>query len=189
MNPMRIGIVGCGAISGIYCENLSKASQTRIVAVADLITERAEAKASEFNIPKVLSTPELLTDPEVDIVINLTWPKAHYEVSKAALLAGKHTYSEKQLAITRQEGQELVDIAKQNGLRLGCAPDTVLGAGIQTCRELIDSGKLGTIVGAQGFMLGAGVETWHPNPPFYYQIGGGPSSIWAPTTCPLLSPY
>lgn len=174
MQPTRIGIVGCGAISGIYCENLSKYPQTQIVAVADLIKEKAEAKAKEFNVPHVLPTQELINHPDVDIVLNITWPKAHFEVSQAALLAGKHVYSEKQLAIGQEEGNELVNLANSKNLRLGCAPDTVLGAGTQTCREFIDSGKLGQVIGAQAFMLGGGVETWHPNPTFYYQVGGGP---------------
>lgn len=174
MSLTRIGIIGCGAISGIYLENLSKYPQTEIVALADLDLERAKAKAAEHNVPKVCTVEELLADPSVDIVLNLTIPAAHYSVSKQALEAGKHVYLEKPLSVERAEGKELLDLAKSKGLRVGCAPDTVLGSGIQTCRELIDSGALGQIVGINGFMMSSGVETWHPNPPFYYQIGGGP---------------
>lgn len=174
MASTGIGVIGTGAISGIYLENLSKYPQTNLVALADLDLDRAKAKAEEHNVPKICTPEQLLADPEVEIVVNLTIPAAHYAVSKQALEAGKHVYNEKPLSVTRAEGQALLDLAASKGLRVGCAPDTVLGSGIQTCRELIDSGELGEIVGINGFMMGGGVETWHPNPPFYYQIGGGP---------------
>lgn len=174
MSSTGVGIIGCGAISGIYLENLQKFSQTHVEAVADLDRDKAVAKAAEYGVEKVLTPDELLQDPNVSIVLNLTIPAAHYQVALDALNAGKHVYNEKPLSVTREEGQKLVSLAKEKGLRLGCAPDTVMGAGTQTCRDFIDRGDLGEIVGCQGFMMGGGVETWHPNPPFYYQIGGGP---------------
>lgn len=174
MSSTGIGVIGCGAISGIYLENLCKYDQTNVVFLADLDPARAKAKAEEHGVSKHGSVEDLLADPEVEIVLNLTIPAAHFAVSRACLEAGKHIYNEKPLAVERAEGQALLDLAESKGLRVGCAPDTVLGSGIQTCRELIDTGVLGDIVGLNGFMMGGGVESWHPNPPFYYQVGGGP---------------
>lgn len=174
MEATKVGIIGCGNISGIYLENLSHYDATDLFAVADLDTSRAQAKADEFKIPHVLTVDEMLAHPEIEIVVDLTIPAAHYDVAKLALNAGKHVYNEKPLSIGLYEGRELVDLAASKGVRLGCAPDTVLGAGIQTCRELIDGGELGEIVGFNAFMMSSGVEGWHPNPTFYYQVGGGP---------------
>jgi len=117
---------------------------------------------------------ELFADPEIDIVLNLTRPYQHYEVSKAALLAGKHVYSEKPLGADLEEGMELVALAKEKGLVIGGAPDTFMGAGIQTCRKLIDEGLIGDVIGGRCVMASHGVESWHPDPDFYYQRGGGP---------------
>src|SRR5690606_23094174 len=121
-----------------------------------------------------MTTDELLADPDIEIVLNLTIPQAHAEISLAALEAGKHVYSEKPLAVTVEDGQRIIARAKQLGLRVGVAPDTVLGGGIQTCRQLIDSGVIGTPIGATGFMLSGGPESWHPNPAFLYATGAGP---------------
>ena len=174
MNPIKVGIIGCGNISGIYF----KAGQTfpilDIVACADLSLERAEAKAKEFNIPKACSPAELLSDPDIEIVINLTIPNAHYDVCHAALEAGKHVHVEKPLSITREQGKALLDLAKEKGLRVGAAPDTFLGAGLQTCRKIIDDGWIGEPIGATAFMLNHGHESWHSDPEFYYKVGGGP---------------
>lgn len=174
LSPVKVGIIGCGNISGIYF----KAGQTfqvlDIVACADLDISRAEAKAKEHGIPKALTPQELLDDPEIQIVINLTIPNAHFDVCKAALLAGKHVHVEKPLSITREQGQELLAIAKERGLRVGCAPDTFLGGGLQTCRKLIDDGWIGEPIAATAFMLCHGHESWHPDPEFYYKAGGGP---------------
>lgn len=173
MNPLRVGVVGCGNISDIYLKNLLKFHGTTVAAVADLDSAKAQAKAAEHGVG-VLSVGDLLASPDVDLVLNLTVPNAHYSVAKAALEAGKHVYNEKPLALAREEGQNLVALAAAKGLRLGAAPDTFLGAGIQTCISMIKSGELGEIVAAQAFMLGHGPEGWHPNPEFYYQVGGGP---------------
>ena len=185
---INIGIVGVGCISGIYLKNLHNVfSELRLVAVCDLIKERAEKAQAEYNIPKVYDTMhELFADPEIDIVLNLTRPYQHYEVSKAALLAGKHVYSEKPLGADLAEGEELVALAKEKGLIIGGAPDTFMGAGIQTCRKLIDEGVIGEVIGGRCAMASHGVETWHPDPDFYYQRGGGPLFDMGPYYIPAL---
>jgi predicted dehydrogenase len=173
---IKIGIVGIGSISGIYLDNLTTVfKEIEIIGVCDLIPERAETAASTYKIPKVYSDMhELFADPEVDIVLNLTRPYEHFDVSSAAIIAGKHLYSEKPLGATFEEGAELMKMACEKGVLVGCAPDTFLGAGIQTCRKLIDDGFIGTPVAASAFMVCRGHETWHPDPAFYYQFGGGP---------------
>ena len=173
---MNVGMVGVGCISRIYLKNLFEVfGELRLVAVCDLIRERAEKAQAEYNIPKLYDTmEELFADPEIDVVLNLTRPYQHYAVSKAALLAGKHVYSEKPLGADLAEGEELVALAKERGLIIGGAPDTFMGAGIQTCRELIDKGVIGEVFGGRCVMASHGVETWHPDPDFYYQRGGGP---------------
>ena len=178
----KIGIVGVGCISGIYLENITKVfSDIEVIGVCDLIRERAESAVKNYNIPKLYEDMHaLFADPEVDIVLNLTRPYQHYEVTKAALLAGKHVYSEKPLGASWEEGVELVKLAKERGLMIGGAPDTFLGAGIQTCRKLIDEGAIGDIVGATAFMTGHGPESWHPDPAFFYQYGGGPMMDMGP---------
>ena len=142
MEKVRIGVVGVGAISGIYLENITaRFRELEIVGVCDLIDERARAAVEKYRIPKQYPTMhDLFADPAVDIVLNLTRPYEHFEVSRAALLAGKHVYSEKPLAADLAEGRELVRLAEEKGLLLGGAPDTFLGAGLQTCRRLIDDG-------------------------------------------------
>ncbi len=171
---MKVGIIGCGNISPIYCKAGARFDILDIVACADLIVERARARAAEFNIPRACTVEELLADPEIEIVINLTTPQAHAGVAMAALEAGKSVYNEKPLAVTRQDGQRILKMAIEKGLLVGCAPDTFLGGGIQTCRKLIDDGWIGEPIAATAFMTCHGHEHWHPNPEFYYQIGGGP---------------
>lgn len=179
---IKVGMVGVGAISGIYLKNITETfREMELVAVCDLIRERAETAQAAYAVPKIYDTMyELFADPDIDIVLNLTRPYEHFEVSKAALLAGKHVYSEKPLAATLEEGRELVRIAEEQGLMLGGAPDTFLGAGIQTCRRLIDTGMIGEPVGAAACMICRGHETWHPDPAFYYQHGGGPMMDMGP---------
>lgn len=174
MSSVKIGVVGCGNISNMYLESGKKFDVLDIVAVADLDLERAKAKAEEHGIARALSVAELLADPEIEIVLNLTIPKAHYDVCKAALDAGKHAYVEKPLSLTRDQGRDLLRIAKEKNLRVGGAPDTFLGAALQTCRKLIDDGAIGRPVAATAFMMAGGVEKWHPNPEFFYKPGGGP---------------
>ncbi len=173
---LKVGMVGVGCISGIYLENFAKTfKNVKLVAVCDLIRERAEKAKDKYGIPKIYDTmDELFADPEIDIVLNLTRPYQHYEVSRAALLAGKHVYSEKPLGADFEEGTALVELAKEKGLWIGGAPDTFMGSGIQTCRKLIDEGLIGEIIGGRCVMGSHGVESWHPDPDFYYQRGGGP---------------
>ncbi|MFB9991114.1 Gfo/Idh/MocA family protein [Deinococcus oregonensis] len=170
----RVGIIGVGDISSIYLKNAAELVPFEVVAVADLSAERAQARAKEFGVPNVLTPSELLAHPDVDVVLNLTIPAAHAEVSRAALEAGKHVYGEKPLALDREAGRALVELAGTRGLRLGSAPDTFLGAGLQTCRQLIDEGVIGRPLAATAFMMSHGVEAWHPNPDFFYQPGAGP---------------
>jgi predicted dehydrogenase len=172
---MRVGLVGCGSISNAYFKNLAPFSAyAQITACSDLDVDRARAKAAEHGVAKACSVKELLADPEIDIVLNLTIPAAHVDVNLQALKAGKHAYCEKPFSLTYKDGLKVVAEAKKRKLRVGCAPDTVLGGGIQTCRHLIDQGVIGQPIGATANMLGHGHESWHPSPEFYYQVGGGP---------------
>jgi predicted dehydrogenase len=171
---VRVGVVGCGNISGIYLQAGQTFENLEIVACADLIVERAQERAAEYGVPRACTTDELLADPEIDIVVNLTTPDAHGEVGLLAIEAGKSVHNEKPLALTRDEGRQLLEAASARGVRVGCAPDTFLGGGLQTCRKLIDDGAIGEPVGATAFMLCPGHESWHPSPAFYYQLGGGP---------------
>ena len=182
MEKTRIGFIGVGAISGIYLENITNMfPDMEVYAVYDLLEERASAAQETYHIPKrYTSLDQMLADPAVDIVLNLTRPSEHYAVTKAALLAGKPVYSEKPLAATMAEGRELAALAAEKGLALGGAPDTFLGAGLQTCRKLIEDGYIGRPVGAAAFMLCHGHESWLPDPAFYYKRGGGPMMDMGP---------
>lgn len=182
MQKVKIGMVGVGDISGIYLKNITGMfKEIELVAVCDLIREKAEKAQAEYGVPKIYDTMhELFADPEIDIVLNLTRPNEHYGVSSEALKAGKHVYSEKPLAATLEDGKKLVALAEEKGLMLGGAPDTFLGAGIQTCRKLIDDGYIGRPIGAAAFMICHGHESWHPDPEFYYEFGGGPMMDMGP---------
>lgn len=179
MEPLRIGIIGCGNISGIYLNNLTRFPTTKVLAVADLDAAKATEVAAKYGL--VALTPEqLLADPTIELVVNLTVPRVHFEVNLQALDAKKHVYVEKPLALSRKDGArtmiragEAFD-AQGNRLLVGAAPDTFLGAGLQLCRQLIDEGAIGKPIGFNAFMLSHGPEDWHPNPEFYYQKGGGP---------------
>lgn len=182
MEKVRIGILGLGAISGIYLKNLTTVfKETQVLGIYDLIPGKMEQAQKEYGIERTYSSmDELLQDPDIEIVLNLTRPFEHYATTKAALLAGKHVYSEKPLAATFEEGKELTDLASEKGLLLGGAPDTFLGAAIQTCRKLIDDGFIGRPIGATAQMICRGHESWHPSPEFYYQHGGGPMMDMGP---------
>ncbi len=175
MQNMKVGIVGCGNISGIYFKNLCTVfDNVEVAACADLDAARAQAKAAAYPGVQVCTFEEMLANPAIELIVNLTTPQGHYPVAMQAVKAGKHVYSEKPLTLTRKEGKELLEAADKAGVLVGNAPDTFLGAGIQTCRQLIDEGVIGTPVAAQAFLLGAGHERWHPDPAFYYKKGGGP---------------
>jgi predicted dehydrogenase len=167
-------VVGCGKISEAYLRIARGFPVLDVVAVSDVLLERAKARAEEFGVPKACRPEELMADPAVEIVLNLTIPQAHASVARVALEAGKHAYNEKPLAVELADGAELLRIADQNKLRVGAAPDTFLGGGIQTCRDLIDKGAIGEPVAATAFLAIPGHESWHPDPAFYYQPGGGP---------------
>lgn len=174
MSPIKVGVVGCGTISRVYIEVGKLFDIFQIVACADLLPERAKSRATEFDVPRVCTVEEILKDPDIDIVLNLTIPKAHAEIGMAALEAGKSVYNEKPLAVEREDARRMLERARKKNLRVGGAPDTFLGGGLQTCRKLIDDGWIGEPVAATAFMTGHGHENWHPDPDFYYQPGGGP---------------
>ncbi len=170
---MRIGVIGCGTISDFYLRTLPNFAGLAVVACADLLPERAAAKAAQYNL-RALPTAALLADPDIDLVLNLTLPQAHAEINLAALTAGKHVYTEKPFAVAREDGQRTLALARERGLRVGVAPDTVLGAGLQTVRHIIDTGLIGQPVAFMAFMGSPGHESWHSDPAFYYQAGAGP---------------
>ena len=171
---LKLGVIGCGNISEIYLQNLCSFGDVEVDAVSDMDLERARARAQQFQISRALPVEILLADPEIEAILNLTIPRAHFEVAMAALQAGKSVYNEKPLAIGLEEARKILECAAEKSLRVGCAPDTFLGAALQTCRLLIDTGAIGTPVGATAFMISHGHEDWHPDPGFYYQAGGGP---------------
>jgi predicted dehydrogenase len=173
LRPVGVGVIGCGVISEIYLKNMAALPGLTVVGCADLLPERAESRAAQFGI-EALSVEALLADPRIEIVVNLTIPAGHAEVAAAAIAAGKSVYNEKPLAISREDGQRLLEAAARAGVLVGGAPDTFLGAGLQTCRALLDEGRIGEPVAATAFMLCPGHEGWHPDPAFYYQVGGGP---------------
>ncbi|MDQ0560156.1 putative dehydrogenase [Rhizobium mesoamericanum] len=173
MERVGIGIIGCGNISGAYLKAMASFPILDVCGVADLNHDMAVAKAAEFNVP-AKKIDELFADPAIEIIVNLTIPKAHVAVALKALDAGKHTYSEKPLGINFAEGKLLAEAAKAKGLRIGAAPDTFLGGGHQTARAIIDQGVIGQPVGGTATFMCPGHERWHPNPAFYYEVGGGP---------------
>ncbi len=173
MSKLGVGVVGCGNISMTYLRNAAIFPGVELRACADAAPEAAKARAGEYGI-RALSVEELLAADDVDLVLNLTVPNAHFEISLAALTAGKHVFTEKPLAVTAGQGRMLVDEAKRRNLALGSAPDTFLGAAGRTARRLMDEGAIGRPTTGTAFMMTRGMEHWHPNPQFYYQPGGGP---------------
>ncbi|MDH2443391.1 Gfo/Idh/MocA family oxidoreductase [Amnibacterium sp. CER49] len=172
--PVGVGVIGAGVISNQYLQNLVTFPDVRVVFVADIDVERARAQAETFGIPGAGTVPELLASDDVEIVVNLTIPAAHAEVAHSALDAGKHVWNEKPLTVNRDEADALLAHAREAGLRVACAPDTVLGAGIQTALRAIRDGRIGTPTTAATMMLSPGPESWHPNPAFLFAKGGGP---------------
>ena len=175
MRIAKIGIIGTGHISEIYCQNLTTVHEnTEIIACADVNREAAQKKAAKWNIPYVLTVEELLAREDIDIVVNLTPPKNHYEIIKAALLAGKHVFTEKPLATTAAEADELMELSAQMGKMLGAAPETNYGAGVSTAKDLLAKNAIGKVLYADAHFRWPGDENWHPNPAFLYQPGAGP---------------
>ncbi|MGO4589606.1 Gfo/Idh/MocA family protein [Paenarthrobacter sp. 2TAF44] len=172
--PVGVGIIGAGVISKQYLDNLTSFPDVRVVAIGDLFEEAAATRASEYGIPVHGGIDAVLGHPEVEIVINLTIPAAHVEVATQAVNAGKHVWSEKPFSLDRESGLGLLKAADAAGVRLGCAPDTFLGAGLQTARRMIERGDIGTPLTALTLMQSPGPESWHPNPAFLFQDGAGP---------------
>ncbi|GAA3339306.1 Gfo/Idh/MocA family oxidoreductase [Amorphoplanes nipponensis] len=172
--PLRVGIVGAGKISGQYGATLARLPQVAVTAVADLDPGRAKLLAEAQPGARVTVLPDLYAAPDVDVVLNLTTPNQHAAVALAAIAAGKHVYGEKPLAATGADGLAVLDAARSAGVRVACAPDTVLGTGVQTARAVVDAGEIGVPHAATAFMTVPGHERWHPDPEFYYQQGGGP---------------
>lgn len=170
---MGVGIIGCGNISEIYCKNLQSFQNLNLIACADLDESRAQARAKQFNLA-ALSVKDLLAKDSIELVVNLTIPNAHAQVSREILKAGKHVYSEKPLATKRRDAKKILKTAQKRNLRVGGSPDTFLGGAWQTIRKLLDGGAIGEPVAATAFMMGHGPEKWHPNPDFFYQPGAGP---------------
>ncbi len=171
--PLRIGIVGCGSISMAYLRNAPLFRGVAITACADIAPAAAARRAAEFGL-RALDVDTLITDPAIDLVLNLTVPAAHFDISMQALSAGKHVFTEKPLAVKAEAARQLVEAAAARGLALGSAPDTFLGAAGRLARQLMQAGRIGRPVTGTAFMLGRGMEHWHPDPAFYYQPGAGP---------------
>ena len=172
--PVRVGLIGCGNVSGHYLHNLGVPDLLEVVACADAQPERAEATARAFGIPRTPSVAELLHADDIDLVLNLTNPAGHAEVSLGAIAAGKHVYTEKPLAGSVAEADAILAAADERGVHVGCAPDTFLGPGPRRCAELLAEDVIGTPVSANAFLMSAGPEAFHPAPEFLYQPGAGP---------------
>ena len=190
-SALNIGIIGVGTISAQYFAEFPKLEGLHVVAVADINEARAAEVAAEHDV-EVLTVDALLADPRIDAVLNLTIPVAHVDIAMRALRAGKHVYGEKPLALDPEEAAPMLELARERGLRVGSAPDTVLGTGVQTARALLDSGSVGEPVAAAVHWSSPGHELWHPAAQFYYQPGGGPLFDMAPyyltTLVTLLGP-
>lgn len=195
MNGKKIGIgvIGCGTISDVYLTNITQHYENLdLIAVADMYMEKAKQTQEKYNVPKACTVEELLADENIQIVLNLTIPAAHYEVNMQILNAEKHLYCEKPLTLKFEDAIKVVESAKEKGLMAVSAPDTFLGAGAQTCRVLLEEGKIGTPIGFTANMICPGHELWHPAPGFYYKKGGGPMFDMGPyyitTLVTLLGP-
>ena len=173
MEPVTLGVLGCGNISDAYLRGAANSKLVRVKACADLVPDAARAKAQQYGI-EAMAIDALLADPDIEMIVDLAVPAAHAQIGQDAIRAGKHVYSEKPLATTFAEGRALVEAAGAAGLLVGCAPDTFFGAAPQTCRRLIDEGRIGTVVAGTATMISRGMEHWHPNPGFYFKPGGGP---------------
>jgi predicted dehydrogenase len=170
---LRVGLIGCGNISDVYLINAPRFRDIRFTACADINPEASARQGGRYSIA-ARSVKALLASEDVDIVLNLTIPAAHAEVSLAAIDAGKHVYSEKPLATSVGDGEKIIAAAKARNLRVGGAPDTVLGAGVQEARRIVDAGEIGKPLTGLAAVLSHGMEHWHPNPGFFFRPGGGP---------------
>ncbi len=173
MKTLGLGLIGCGNISTTYLDLAPLFKGVEIRSVTDLNTGLARARASEYGV-RAEPLAEMLSAPDIDMVVNLTIPEAHFDTSKQALAAGKHVYSEKPFVLSLEEGQTLVAMAKDKGMRLGSSPDTFLGGAHQQARAALDAGEIGTVIGGTCHVQSHGMEDWHPNPDFFFRPGGGP---------------
>jgi predicted dehydrogenase len=173
MKPVTIGIVGCGHISETYLRNAKLFQCLRVKSCADLISERAKAKADRHGI-HAASVEEIIADPDIELVMNLTVPTAHYDLGRRIVGGAKHLYSEKPFCISVEQAKHLLDEAKRRNVRVGSAPDTFLGGGHQNARGLIDAGAIGRPIAGIAYVMSHGMEDWHPNPEFFFKPGGGP---------------
>ena len=173
MTILNVGLIGCGNISTAYLTLAPTYKNIRFKAVSDMNEDAALAKAKEFGL-KARTVTDLLASDDIDIIVNLTIPDAHYDVTKRILDAGKHAYTEKPLVLTLKQAKSLADLAASKGLRIGSAPDTFLGGAHQQARQVIDAGGIGTVTSGTAHFMGPGMEMWHPNPDFFFKPGGGP---------------
>ncbi len=173
MAKLGVGIIGCGNISTTYCKFAPTFRSLDLRAVSDLNMDLANARAAEFGV-RAETVDDLLAAGDIDVIVNLTIPAAHYYVSTRILNAGKHAYTEKPIVLTLDEGNRLRDLADSKGLRVGSAPDTFLGGAHQQARAALDAGKIGRVIGGTCHVMGHGMEAWHPNPDFFFKPGGGP---------------
>lgn len=178
--PVGVAFIGAGNISKQYLDNLTKFPDVKVLAVTDMFEEAAAARAAEYGIELSGGVDVALNHPDVEIIVNLTIPAAHVEVATAAVRAGKHVWTEKPFSLDRESGVELLKEAEAAGIRLGCAPDTFMGAGIQTALRLIKDGAIGEPLTALTMFQTPGPESWHPNPAFLFQEGAGPLFDMAP---------
>ena len=173
-SPVGVGVIGAGTISDTYLENLSTFADTEVLAIGDIVTDAAKEKAAKYDVPAAGDVAIVLDHPDIEIVVNLTIPAAHAEVATQAIATGKHVWNEKPLALDRVSGRSLLRDAQEAGLLVGCAPDTFLGAGLQTACRLVEQGLIGTPLTALALLQLPGPELWHPNPAFLYAAGAGP---------------
>ncbi|MFF5967913.1 Gfo/Idh/MocA family protein [Streptomyces collinus] len=169
-----VAVVGCGNISNAYLSNLTTFPDLDVVFCADLDIERAKAQAAQYGVPQAGTVAQALDSPDVELIVNLTIPAAHAPVAELAIAAGKHVWIEKPLALETESGRALLAAADAANVQVGCAPDTVLGAGLQTVRRLLDAGTIGTPQTALALMQNSGPDLWHPDPEFFFRRGGGP---------------
>lgn len=172
--PVGVGIVGAGVISQTYLENLTSFPDVKVVAIGDMIPERAKAKAEEHGVPSWGTLEDVLGNPDVELVVNLTIPESHIAVSSQAVAAGKHVWTEKPLGLDREGARQLLKDADAAGVRVGSAPDTILGPGFQSAKRAIAEGVIGTPLFVQTAFQTQGPDLWHPEPAFLFAKGAGP---------------
>lgn len=174
MSAVGVGVIGVGVISDTYLENLRSFPDVEVLIVGDLLPDRARAQAEKYGVPGHGSPADVLAHPDVQLVVNLTIPAAHVEVSSAAIAAGKHVWSEKPLGLDRDAVAAMLEQARAAGVRVGSAPDTLLGPGFQSARRAIEAGVIGEPLFAQTAFQTQGPDLWHPNPGFLFAHGAGP---------------